>query len=188
MLDLITSIDDQIFYFINERVKKSFIIDNIMIFLAEYAQFIFPLILIILWLVNKKKSRIAVLQTTLAFGFSFSLIKIIKMFSYRDRPFISHLDINQLVEHSINSSFPSNHATSAFVIAVTVFLFYKRLGTICLMISFGIAFSRIWVGVHYPIDVIVGIILGTLISVLFHWCFGKFAKHLNRFTLFQGKV
>ncbi|PFI79105.1 undecaprenyl-diphosphatase [Bacillus cereus] len=188
MLDSIISIDNEMFYYINEYVKKSFITDKIMIFLAEYAQFIFPLLLTVLWLTNKRKSRIVTLQTTLAFGCSFILIKIIKVFSYRDRPFVSHLDINQLVEHSINSSFPSNHATSAFVIATTIFLFYKRLGIVCLSLSFGIAFSRIWVGVHYPLDVIAGIIFGISISVLFHFIFLKFSQHLNSINIFQEKI
>jgi len=188
MLDSIISIDNQIFCSINEYVKKSLIIDKIMIFLAEYAQFIFPLLLIPLWLTKKRKNRLVVLQTALAFSCAFILLKIIKVFSYRARPFVSHLDINQLVEHSINSSFPSNHATSAFVIATTIFLFYRRLGTVCLLLSCGIAFSRIWVGVHYPLDVITGIILGTSIGLAFHLFFKRFTKHLNSITIFQEKI
>jgi len=178
MLDLIRYLDNKMFYAINEYVNKNLLIDNIMIFLAEFAQYIFPLFLMILWIANKENSRIVVLQITIAFGCTFILLKIIKFFSYRNRPFVSNFDVNQLVEHSINSSFPSNHATSAFVIAVTVCLFYKQLGKVCLLIAFGIAFSRIWVGVHYPLDVIAGIILGTLISILFHLPFKYFTNNL----------
>ncbi|HFU7090072.1 TPA: undecaprenyl-diphosphatase [Bacillus cereus] len=188
MLDLINSIDYKIFNFINKHVEENLIIDNMMIFLAEYAQFLFPIVLIVFWLLNKGKGRIFVFQTTLAFGIAFTLTKFIKMLFYRDRPFVSHLDINQLVDHSINSSFPSNHATSALVIAVSIYLFYKRLGIACLIIALGIAFSRIWVGVHYPVDVIVGIIFGSCISLLVHHYFRRFEHHLNNFAIFHEKI
>lgn len=188
MLDLINSLDYKIFNFINKYVEENLVIDNMMIFFAEYAQFLFPLVLIILWLINKGKGRIVVFQTILAFGVALILTKFIKLLFYRDRPFVSLLDINQLVDHSINSSFPSNHATSALVIAVSIYLFYKRLGTACLIIAFGIAFSRIWVGVHYPVDVIAGIVFGIFISLLVHHYFRRFEHHVNNFAVFQGKI
>jgi undecaprenyl-diphosphatase len=79
------------------------------------------------------------------------------------------LNIKQLVEHTANASFPSDHATSAFAIAITLCLYEKRLGKVFLLLAFLIAFSRVWVGVHYPLDVLIGAVLGFLWAFIVHY-------------------
>nr|WP_255287118.1 undecaprenyl-diphosphatase [Bacillus cereus] len=169
----ISHIDHKLFLLINNHVEKSGIIDNIMIFFAEYAQYMFPLLLIMLCLTKQVNSKFATFQVILAFSLTYTKIKLFKLFIYRDRPFISHVDINQLVEHTANSSFPSNHATSAFVIAMTIWFFYKRLGTACLILAIFISFSRVWVGVHYPFDVLAGATLGIFNALILHYFISK---------------
>ncbi len=96
----------------------------------------FILIFMILWLNKKYKNRICVIQAIIACCFAFVFNRIIGLFFYRERPFVSHLNINQLVEHTANASFPSDHATSAFVIAITLCLYEKRLGKVFFIVSF----------------------------------------------------
>ncbi|MDF9612863.1 undecaprenyl-diphosphatase [Bacillus cereus] len=169
MQNLINGFDYNGFWYINEYVKQNIFIDYLMIFFAEYAQYMFVLLFIIFWVNKKLKNRTCVIQALLACCFAYSLNRIIGLFFYRERPFVSHLNINQLVEHTANASFPSDHATSAFAIAITLYLYKKRLGKIFLLLAFFISFSRIWVGVHYPLDVLIGAVLGSLWAFITHY-------------------
>ncbi|MEV4654799.1 phosphatase PAP2 family protein [Micromonospora sp. NPDC049301] len=63
-------------------------------------------------------------------------------------------------------SFPSNHATLAGALAVTTLLLSRRLGLVALPLAVLAAFSRVFVGVHYPHDVAAGLLLGALVAVL----------------------
>ncbi|WP_459502565.1 undecaprenyl-diphosphatase [Bacillus sp. C1] len=181
-------VDYEIFERINQQVNKNIVLDYIMIFFAEYAQYILIIAFLFFWIFNKQKSRIVIFQTMLACSLGFTLNRIIGLFFYRDRPFVSHLHINQLVEHAANSSFPSDHATSAFIIAVTVWLYYNRLGFILLVSAVLIALSRIWVGVHFPFDVLAGAIFGSVVAVSIHYlCKTKFIKKLFQLSILQTK-
>ncbi|KAA6470372.1 phosphatase PAP2 family protein [Bacillus cereus] len=87
---------------------------------------------------------------------------------YRNRPFISY-DVNQLLEYTANSSFPSNHIARALVIAGTIWFYRKQFGFLCIIAASGGAVSRIWIDVHFPFDVLVGIMLGGLIAFFVHY-------------------
>ena len=65
-------------------------------------------------------------------------------------------------------SFPSNHATMAGALAVTTLLLSRRLGLVALPLAVLAAFSRVFVGVHYPHDVVAGVLLGALVAATGH--------------------
>jgi undecaprenyl-diphosphatase len=164
---MILETDYKWFMFINKIVSSYPLIDNFMIFFAEYVQYAFVILLIMLWWRNKKTDRIIVFQVLVAFSLSYSVNRLIELFMYRERPFISH-DIVQLVEHTANSSFPSDHASSAISIAVTLMLVTLRYRYVWFMFAILITFSRVWVGVHYPFDVVAGALNGILIALATH--------------------
>jgi membrane-associated phospholipid phosphatase len=62
-------------------------------------------------------------------------------------------------------SFPSNHATIAGAAAVALFFVSRRLGAVAAVAALAIAASRVWVGVHYPHDVVAGILVGALVAL-----------------------
>ncbi|MGM0806112.1 MAG: undecaprenyl-diphosphatase [Bacillota bacterium] len=165
---MILDTDFKWFMFINERVSTYPLIDNLMIFFAEYVQYAFVLLLIMLWWRNKKNDRVIVFQALFAFSLSYSVNRLFELFLYRERPFITH-DIVQLVEHAANSSFPSDHASSAISIAVTLMLVTLRYRYLWCLSAVLITFSRVWVGVHYPFDVMAGALNGVLIALVTHF-------------------
>ncbi|MFJ1864418.1 phosphatase PAP2 family protein [Streptomyces sp. NPDC088097] len=70
-------------------------------------------------------------------------------------------------------SFPSNHAAIAAAAATALWIVDRRLGTIALPAALLMAFSRVWVGAHYPHDVLLGLIVGTAVA----WPLTRTARH-----------
>lgn len=83
------------------------------------------------------------------------------------------LMINLLIEKQHDFSFPSGHTIATFEAATAIFLNHKKLGTVCLVLASIIAFSRLYLYIHYPTDVFTSIILGVALAVLANWIVGK---------------
>ena len=83
------------------------------------------------------------------------------------------LMINLLIEKQHDFSFPSGHTIATFEAATAIFLNHKKLGTVCLVLASIIAFSRLYLYIHYPTDVFTSIILGVARAVLANWIVGK---------------
>lgn len=98
----------------------------------------------------------------------------IKTLVTRDRPFITYPDIEKLSEAG-SSSFPSGHTIEAFAIAVALSLLIPKRKFIIPALSwaFLVAYTRLALGVHYPGDVLGGMIIGTMIGWLVPILFDK---------------
>ena len=92
---------------------------------------------------------------------------------YHDRPFVAHPHQTVLlIHHAPDNGFPSDHATVAFAIAFGVFIFSRRVGIIFLLVAAMISLDRVFVGVHYPADIIASFLVG-LGSALFVGVLGR---------------
>ena len=86
---------------------------------------------------------------------------------YDPRPFVTHPNQTvQLVPHGADNGFPSDHATVAFAIAFAVIAFSRPVGAVLLVAASAIALDRIFVGVHYPADVAVSLLVGAASGLL----------------------
>lgn len=81
------------------------------------------------------------------------------------RPFMESA-VNQLVPHVPDPSFPSKHASFVFALAAASFFIARRFGYWMLLLAVLTGVSRVYVGVHYPGDIVGGFILGSLVSVI----------------------
>ncbi len=85
----------------------------------------------------------------------------------RARPCIALADVRLLVGCTNHPSFPSNHAVNASVLATLATLYMPRLSLPAVALAFLVGYSRVYVGVHYPLDVLAGSLLGIAVAVAF---------------------
>ncbi|WP_435207719.1 phosphatase PAP2 family protein [Micromonospora sp. bgisy143] len=113
---------------------------------------------------NRALALVAPLPTLLAYASS----EWIKTMVDEDRPCrtIGRAIIAGACPPPGDYSFPSNHATLAGALAVTTLLLSRRLGLVALPLAVLAAFSRVFVGVHYPHDVAAGLLLGALVALV----------------------
>jgi len=163
--------DLQIFRLINDLALKSDILDLVGVFFARYLIWLLFFIVIVLGFLppNKKGETISkanAIKAILAGLISWGIALVVGYFFFRARPFVSY-DVNLLIDLPITSkSFPSEHAAVSFAFGCTLFLFSKKIGICFLIAALLIGLSRIYVGVHYPLDVIIGAIIGCLSALI----------------------
>lgn len=92
----------------------------------------------------------------------------------RTRPYEAVEGLNRLIEKQTDDSFPSGHTASSFAVAVILYLeLPKKYGIPLLILAVLISFSRLYLGVHYPSDVLAGAVSGTLIALALQRGFSK---------------
>ena len=92
--------------------------------------------------------------------------KVISSAWHRDRPFQTHHVAHLWGPRKTDASFPSDHASAAFAIAVAVLLLEPALGAAFVVLAVLIAVGRVVIGEHYPGDVLAGAAIGTLSALL----------------------
>lgn len=154
--------DVSLFNLINGLTGKWWFLDWLGIFFAEYGGYLMILIAIFLLIGEKNwRKRIyfsasAILAVILARGL---ITEIIRFFYYQPRPFLV-LKIQPLINHDLTSSFPSGHAAAFFALALAIFYFNQKWGWRSLVLALVISLARVFVGIHWPVDVLAGALIG----------------------------
>ncbi|MET9221203.1 phosphatase PAP2 family protein [Streptomyces sp. NPDC003300] len=107
-----------------------------------------------------------VLWSGLAAGVALLLNIPIRALVQRPRPFVDHDGIDVLVHGKTDYSFVSDHATLTAAMAVALFMVSRKVGTVAILLALGEGFCRVYMGVHYPTDVIGGFALGAATALL----------------------
>ncbi len=129
--------------------------------------------LMIIVLGNGEVRRIGV-QALIALTFSHLLVRIFKNSVCRLRPKDVLPNINTFDVALDYYSFPSGHTTAVFAIATTLVLNFPILAAICFPIAFIVAISRLYLGVHYPSDILAGMAVAIFSSVVLQFIVGTF--------------
>lgn len=162
--------DSYFFHLLNSLTHKWWLFDWLGIFLAKYLGYVMIIIAVFIFLKEKKWRQkiyffcLSVLSVILSRGV---ITEAIRFFYHRQRPFLE-LQINPLINHDLTGSFPSGHATAYFALAFAIFYFLRqseenpnpKLGWWCLGMALLMGIGRIFTGVHWPLDVIVGALIG----------------------------
>ena len=124
-----------------------------------------------------KKTRKAGVAVLLAYAAVFLIGQYgLKNLVSRPRPCQMDLDFALLVDRPSSSSFPSTHSAWAFGAATAVFMQHKKSGIAAFIAAALIAFSRMYLFLHFPTDVLAGIVLGIALGVLANWITGRIWK------------
>ncbi|MFF5159063.1 phosphatase PAP2 family protein [Streptomyces sp. NPDC000348] len=148
--------------------------DHLMEFVGEYG-LLFALLALLAWCwwgVRRRGGEdaaptvAALVWAPLAAGVAVLVNVPIRGFVERRRPFLDHEGLEVLVDGKNDYSFVSDHATLCMSLAVGLFLVNRRLGIIGLVLGLLGGFIRVYMGVHYPTDVVGGLALGTAVTLL----------------------
>jgi undecaprenyl-diphosphatase len=119
------------------------------------------------WLRRSPADRLAAITALLSASGALLANQVIGFLWDRPRPFVAHPRSVHLIVHSgSDASFPSDHAAVAFAIAWVLIVFHRRLGIAALVLAALMCYARVYVGVHYPGDVLGGAAVGTVAAVL----------------------
>ncbi len=180
--------DYTIYSLINGLAGKFVALDNTMVFIAQNFQYLFAITLLLLWFkkdtkekvaANRKVAIIAMMTMLIAVGIN----HIIALVYFRPRPYTLHA-AHLLVNPSVDPSFPSDHATFAFALTLPILVVNKYFGRIMIVMSLLLCFSRVFVGIHYPLD-IVG---GAIIAYITYKAILKFPKYFDYIACFVLKI
>lgn len=151
------------------------ITDLIFIFGAKYL-YLFIIVMAVIWFSNQpnpKKKEILVLACA-CLPLIFIIFEIASRIYYNPRPFVAE-HFKSLIYHKADNGFPSHHELLVSAIAMIIFIFSRRMGFLLWALALFVGFSRVYAGVHYPID-IAGSILISIISVTLMYLSIKFLK------------
>tara|TARA_X000001036_G_scaffold308710_1_gene287373 strand:- start:728 stop:1306 length:579 start_codon:yes stop_codon:yes gene_type:complete len=180
MLDFLQSVDMNLIIWIHQYSSNN-LFDILMPFITNKNNWTVAIIglISILGFFSGKQGKLALAILIISLSFTDAICaQILKPFFERIRP--SHLNIEQinlLISKGGKWSMPSNHAANMFSLAIVLSYFYKKYKPLLLLLAILISFSRVYVGVHFLGDVIVGGCIGFFISSSLLILWGKIKLH-----------
>jgi len=162
------SFDLQLFYALNNLAGKSPTLDRFFVFLASDMAYLILGVFVVLLFFSKYENRekirmfiIALVSALIARGI---ITELIRYFYHRPRPFMV-LDTHQLLIDNA-WSFPSGHATFFFALATALYFYNKKWGSGFFIATLLITTSRVIAGVHYPSDILGGMLIGIITALV----------------------
>ena len=122
------------------------------------------------WIRGLAAERRGALTALFAAGGALLANQIVLQFWQRPRPFAAHPGaVTTLVSRTADPSFPSDHAAASVAIAVVLVLAHRRAGAAVLALAALVCLARVYVGAHYPGDVLGGAAVGVAVAALLWW-------------------
>ena len=139
------------------------------IFAAEWVIMIVPLGLVLMWTNGAPGQREAAVRALLTAMVALTMSKLIGLMWFHPRPFVAGIGQNFLA-HAPDSSFPSDHGTSMFSVALALMLSQlrevRRFGMALLALGVAVAWARVFLGVHWPLDMVGAFIVAAFAAIL----------------------
>lgn len=177
---------NNLFFFFHNLANQSIFLDKVIFFIAEVLPYFVVLGAIIFLFFHHEKllhgKPFAALREkwhegTRAFMtgiFAWLLASLLKFLFQFSRPFDT-IHLSESLWLADGYAFPSGHATFFMALAVSIFFHHKKIGSVFILITLLVGVARIVAGVHFPMDILAGFILGALVATVV-----EFAKHGKR--------
>lgn len=176
------SLNTTVFRAINGLAEQSYYVDRAFIWITTYLIYaLFVGAIIYMWYDayhrrhNPLQELHAIAQTiyiVVSTAVTWFLILVLKFFLAIPRPF-EMLSFAKVLVTAIRTSFPSEHSALAMSIATAFFIYHPKIGKYAIMLALVIGVSRVYVGVHYPLDVVVGWAIGYFVPQWIHNVFSR---------------
>ncbi len=173
---MIATLNQQIAININNYVAQNQHLTEVIIGLAVYLQY-FLLLFLVIFVLLKQKDRLPIVTFAIftAFFARFFIKTPIIYLIEEARPYIRFSEIKLLIEPNLNEtlqSFPSGHALFYFALAFVIYAKNKKWGSFFFLGAFLMGAGRVGAGVHFPLDILAGAILGVITAyILLRFCF-----------------
>lgn len=179
----LSDLNQNLFLYINSSNESSVFLHQFGIFIAQDLLNIFFILFALLWLwgdITTKKYIAKMIIFTIIGG---CICQLISHFFHMPRPFVLGIGHN-IISHAPTGSFPSNHMFIFSSIAFSyLFSPYKKYGIALLFVAWLVGWSRVFVGVHFPLDILGGFILAFLVNYLGLGIWNKYQDKLMTIIL-----
>ncbi len=156
---LIKKSDISLIYLLNRKIQCQ-LLNVIMKKMTHLGSITFSVVLLtVLFLYARNGTRSISIQMLLTLLISQSIVQTIKRVVNRPRPYTVHLNIVPINPPMCRYSFPSGHTCAAFCIALILSISFPGYSFLFIFLAIVIGFSRIYLGVHYPTDVVMGVVI-----------------------------
>ncbi len=187
-MNLIYQLDESVLWFVREHLVHAYLTPVLKLITTLGNAGIIWILLTILMLIYKPTRKVGIISA-IALAEEFILCNgILKNLIRRPRPWTRVHGLNPLVAKPTDFSFPSGHSSSSFAVGVTMFRKAdKKIGIPALILAICIACSRIYVAVHYPTDVLAGIVIGIVFSYVGEFTYHKIEQYIENRKEKSGK-
>ncbi|GAF06145.1 phosphatase PAP2 family protein [Paenibacillus pini] len=156
--------DRQLFQWINGSLHNRFL-NFCLYYLTHLGGATFTICTSLLcWILASQSWRVAGAQAAVALAVSHIPVAIAKKLYPRIRPYMAMPETNTFRNPLSDHSFPSGHTTAAFSLALPFIMAHPEWAALFLPLSLIVGFSRIYLGLHYPSDVLAGAVIGSSVA------------------------
>ena len=184
------NLNTQLFFTLYGLAHHSLAFDTVIIFFAQYLAYIVlacAVIFLVYFFIYDKDWKgkrwirwgieaVVIGVSVFCAWFVSFLIKISMSVA---RPFVAFPQVHALITETKYDSFPSGHATFFFALATAIYLYDRRAGAFFFICAILISIARVMAGVHFPLDILVGALIGTVIGCVVHMFLSRDEKRVK---------
>jgi undecaprenyl-diphosphatase len=161
-------VDWRIYHSVNDFVWRHHWLGSLFKAIETYGTILIAVAAFALWFLARpggdRKWKLASGSALGAAALGLVINRLLAAIHHRDRPFVAHPSAHVFGPHKTDPSLPSDHATAALAIAVTVLLIDPLVGAVFLVLALLIAVGRVIIGEHYPGDVLVSAVIAVSVA------------------------
>lgn len=167
-MNKLIELDKKVFEWLHRSVGKNIVLDDIWKITSVYLIYLIPIYLVYLWFANPKLREDSLRSAIVGVIGWLAVTRVVAYFWFRERPLVdATLPTKEIVFHRPTYSFPSDHALFLFALASGFYFSgHKEIGFGLYIVAISVSFSRVVVGIHFPLDVVAGAVIGVVMAWL----------------------